>query len=1389
MFAEADKSFNEGSYSKAGSKSQAVAKTIQKKYNNQASLRAFLNLYQARTYEYKANYPAMEKEIVAAMPLLESSKEADFANYMVGICKIADNYIHIGYWRKAQEILEKLQEEVKARGTTDEFLKAELTHRLLTTYVYAEQFDKLENFGEQLQKWNELQNAVTGYAGKLSPNDIKYRKEQLARLYILRGEMYRLKGDYSRADSAYKYHQNTINKLVSSGEVAGKFELAKGMMELDSEDYAEAESVLESAKKKVGKNSRTFIEICIQLARAYTARDKDVAAKGEIKAIENIATAYTPDENIYLLTDELLSAEKHISNDRTDDAKKILEELLKNPEDIMPAYHPLRIAVWDNLHYTYLFGKKPDYIQAENSLKSTLAITKEIYGEKSLPYLYYNVLLADHYLTHTDDFDKARDLMASEPYKPLLTERSEYHKNYDDLSQAMSNYFDVVDRYKEALALIQKTVNKQLKKYGKESIEYGLELPKLAEFQVKVGQYREAEQSMKLALRIIRKEISKKSPEYAEALAQMAKIYGIIGLYDEAKDLLITSSKIYNKLDVEDVTEKAKSVEEMAFLYILIGEYAQTEDILNEILVKKEQKFGKNNRLLINPLNQLGALYLIKGDYGQAEKLISQSADIAKRVYGPKTLKTAESLSMLAKYYIAIGDYDRAKDYLSQVIEIQEKQLGTNHIELGKSYKDMAMVRFHQSSKNAPESFDLIAKAKKIMASTFDNKHPMYAEVLKTEGEILVENKRYGEAFTALNEANGIWLEKLERRNLNSAYVYSLMGDIYAKLKKFEEARDNYSKAELIYRKVLSIEHPDYVKNQSKLGRMYFVKGDLKRANELLESTTAAYLKFIKIYFPALSEREKARYWNKIKTDFEFYNTLAIRQKDNRPELIEKMYDFRLATKAILLNSSIKVRQSILNGKDEELKAKFKEWISKKEELTALLSLGEEQTTESTTSPDQLIEDINRLEKEMSEKSDLFANALDKDLFTWQDVRKTLKDNEAAVEVIRYRHYEDGFTDQVRYAVLIVTPKTRKNPTLVVLENGKELEGKFLKNYRNRIKFQSKDHLSYTQFWKPIEAEMENAKVVYFSPDGVYNSINPESILIEEDTYVIDKMNVRSVSNTKDLVVTAQAKEKKTKKTKTVSTDKKDKTVVLFGNPTFYTSVTAENMARNESETTEDGKKVMYVSQLPGTELEIEAIRLTAINRGYKVEIYKEQSAIESRIKDMKSPMILHIATHGFFDEPEIDTDIELETAQVLQQDPLRRSGVLGAGAGDLLAKAPKNYDMEDGILTAYEVMNAYLDGTSLVTLSACETGLGEVQEGEGVYGLQRAFLVAGAEALIMSLFKVNDEITQKLMDKFYTKYFATLDKRKAFNEAQKEIKAEYPMPIYWGAFNMIGVE
>jgi len=210
---------------------------------------------------------------------------------------------------------------------------------------------------------------------------------------------------------------------------------------------------------------------------------------------------------------------------------------------------------------------------------------------------------------------------------------------------------------------------------------------------------------------------------------------------------------------------------------------------------------------------------------------------------------------------------------------------------------------------------------------------------------------------------------------------------------------------------------------------------------------------------------------------------------------------------------------------------------------------------------------------------------------------------------------------------------------------------------------------------------------------------------------------------------------------------------------------------------------------LPGAEEEIESVTRTLEYNKWEVSDYIGARALESTIKKLRGPKILHLATHGVFlkDVEQIRDMSESESqTKAFVENPLLRSMLLFAGAENTINGQTIDDD-DDGILTAYEVMNLDLDNTELVVLSACETGLGEVMNGEGVYGMQRAFQIAGARSLIMSLWKINDQTTKELMKWFYENWNAGMSKREAFRKAQLQLKEQYPNFYLWGAFVMVG--
>ncbi|TAE90841.1 MAG: CHAT domain-containing protein, partial [Bacteroidetes bacterium] len=303
------------------------------------------------------------------------------------------------------------------------------------------------------------------------------------------------------------------------------------------------------------------------------------------------------------------------------------------------------------------------------------------------------------------------------------------------------------------------------------------------------------------------------------------------------------------------------------------------------------------------------------------------------------------------------------------------------------------------------------------------------------------------------------------------------------------------------------------------------------------------------------------------------------------------------------------------------------------------------------------------------------------------------------------------------------------------------------------------------QFWQPIAQKLKGIKKVYLSPDGVYNQISLNTLQNPETKkYVLEEVELHVVSNTKDILAFGKNSNQNLK-------------AELMGYPIYDTENLQPKNPTMETDTTRSFANFQQVPLLLGTKQEVENISKILFAKKYNIEALLAEKATEENIKNIKNPKILHLSTHGFFiSKHEKNSRIS----------PMLRSGLLLTGVSDY-SRAETKPDTEDGILTALEAANLELDSTDLVVLSACETGLGDVKIGEGVYGLQRAFRVAGAKSIIMSLWKVDDAITQKLMTSFYTKYAKHGHARKAFKDAQLDIKMQHPEPYFWGAFVMSG--
>jgi CHAT domain-containing protein len=409
---------------------------------------------------------------------------------------------------------------------------------------------------------------------------------------------------------------------------------------------------------------------------------------------------------------------------------------------------------------------------------------------------------------------------------------------------------------------------------------------------------------------------------------------------------------------------------------------------------------------------------------------------------------------------------------------------------------------------------------------------------------------------------------------------------------------------------------------------------------------------------------------------------------------------------------------------------------------------------------------MEELESEINQASGLLGAMRNE--INWQDVKGGLQEGEAAVEIVRVRKFDMGntatkynFTDSVEYAVLFID-KSSTGPQCFAIENGNDLEDRYLPYYRNSIQTKQPDTISYNRFWRPLKKHLGKYKRLFISCDGVYNQLNLHTLYNPaSNLYLLDETNIVLVTNTKDIL--------------TPSLPFRVGRGSFFGRPNYKLNVpmpVATNLAVNRSMDDEamENLRDHEFDDLPQTEEEIAAIGSLLLQYQWKFQSNTGDLATEANLKSVYNPTVLHLATHGFF----LQSDLPNSNSMV-------RSGIVLSGINNV------EQSEEDGVLTALESTSLHLDSTYLVVLSACETGLGTVKNGEGVYGLQRGFIVAGARHLLMSLWKVDDLATRILMEEFYKAWLGTGDLHHAMKSAQLALRKDYPHPYYWGAFVLFG--
>ena len=954
-------------------------------------------------------------------------------------------------------------------------------------------------------------------------------------------------------------------------------------------------------------------------------------------------------------------------------------------------------------------------------------------------------------------------------------------------------------RYAEAIPYAEKALIIFEKTVGAEHPDTATSLNNLAELYRTMGAYEKAAPLYKRSLEIREKTVGPEHPETAAVLNNLALLYYTIGTYDKAESLYKRSLTINEKALGPELPNTALSLNNLALLYFTIGAYDKAEPLYRRSLAIREKALRAEHPDTAQSLNNLALLYFTMGAYDKAEPLYRRSLAIHEKELGPEHPNTALSLNNLAELYTTMGDYEKAEPLYERSLIINEKALGMEHPDTAQSLNNMAVL--YKITGVFDKAEPLFKRALVIREKALGPEHPNTALSLNNLAELYRTMGDYEKAESLYERSLIINQKALGLEHPDIALSLNNLAVLYMDLGAYDKAERLYRYTLAIYERTIGPEHPDISAVLNNLAALYAIQESNGDALNFMERAQRVDRKLIEQILGFAPETQQAKLMVMREHKFFAYISLIMQRFPDNPKAIRNALDIWLARKGILLEAQKRIQDVLAAGDNPHAQEIFTKLIGIRQELARLV-LGVPGKEGPKTYQKRIADLTNQkeiLEGQLSRLSRSFAQQRRTRIATTATVASALPTGAILIEMARIRDldFKTGKWGTSRYLAFVLSPGKDSDVSLIDLGDAENIDQNaagFKKSLGNSktppylLTKQSND--LYRLIFAPLTSTIGESKQIFLSPDGSLNLIPFEALQDDKGRYLIETHTFHYVSAGRDIAGYGMIKEKGRK-------------ALLMGDPDFDL-VAKQTKGENQRPLTRSrNMQGINFSRLPGTKEEVDAI--AAILGRSASDTYTGVNARESVLMKSKSPRILHLATHGFFlsdqdwssmmdeksrgititakDKPSPKKPVNIEN-------PFLRAGLALAGANRSLAQEGVN----EGILTAEKILGLNLRGTDLVVLSACETGMGDVKNGEGVYGLRRAFTQAGAKSLVMSLWEVPDKETKELMVSFYKnlqsgKMNRAAALRNAALKQRETVKARYGYdnPYYWGAFVFLG--
>lgn len=994
-------------------------------------------------------------------------------------------------------------------------------------------------------------------------------------------------------------------------------------------------------------------------------------------------------------------------------------------------------------------------------------------------------------LMHLERYEAALDWYRQEL---AITEKRQGTGHTDTAAslEAMAVALDRLGRYGEIRPLQERTLAIRKATLGATHPDTATAMANLGMLHLNLGEFDQALLLMREALAITEKARGPDHADTGDKVGKLALGHTQAGQYEVALHLRQRALAIAEHSLGPDHPGTASELSFFANLQIALGQYEAAKAAHLRALAIRQRALGDEHGETRYSLHNLAHLHEKLGEYEQALPYSLRALAIAEKKLGPAHPETATSLNNLAALHNAIGQHDKALPLARRALEIYEKALGPEHALTATAMANLASHLDHAGQRD--EALSLTQRALTVRERRLGEAHPDTVSSLNNLGYYHWRAGAYEPAAASYQRALAASERAFGAEHDVTAGVLNNLAMLYADMGRRDEVLPLFKRALAIRTKTLGASHPETGSNLANLAFAEVAAGqpaaaltDFTRANAIAD-------RVIERVFAIANEKEKLAYVRQHESSYYGQLSLIHRHFQTDQDALRRGLDLVLARKGVVFDAQSRQNEALSGSLDPEDRALWDE-LSQQRARQAQRAGTRPEPASAETFRRQLAEIDDRvaaLERRLADKSTLVAQQLRQRDLTYATIAGHLPANAVLAEFIKINDYDwrhDKWAGSERYLVFLLHPDSRID--LIDLGAADVLETALREPLRqlDRIGLdhelqQSAARALNRLLWQPMAQAAGPADTVVFSPDGLLNLVPFAAMLDDDGRFFIERHTAFYVTSGRELA-------------RSDSGIQPNSRLYLAANPAFELGAVAAGETTETAIPTRSAGFNLRFEPLPGTQEEADTI--PGLLPG-KQRIVTGREASEVSVLGAGRPRVMHLATHGFFlnDQPRAAPSTRgaaplQESAPALttaasptrHENPLLRSGLALAGANH----AGQASGGDDGLLTALEVSGMSLHGTDLVTLSACETGRGDVQSGEGVFGLRRAFALSGARHLVMSLWPVGDEATAQQMRLFYRQYGGGARPAEALRAAQlatiEALRAQGKMaePALWAPF------